>query len=177
MILTDREIQLSIDNGLILVTPNPVTTDYSATTLDLTLSNKFIKWHSLPGQPIRPGAKGYSYKQTEMRQQKIEELCYDLEPQGFVLAWTEQVIGLPITSKIAARVEGKSSIARLGIGIHVTAPTIHAGFEGPIQLELFNCGPHTIGLSAGMKICQLVFETTLGIPSSGYAGIFKNQLP
>jgi dCTP deaminase len=63
----------------------------------------------------------------------------------------------------------------LGLGIHVTAPTIHAGFRGQIQLEMFNAGPQTIILDAGMKICQLIFEQTSGTPEKGYSGVFAGQ--
>jgi dCTP deaminase len=78
-------------------------------------------------------------------------------------------------------VEGKSSLARIGLGIHVTAPTIHAGFgaereEGvPIQLEIFNLGPWTIHLTPGMRICQLIFEEVRELPSAVYRGQFQQQ--
>ena len=60
----------------------------------------------------------------------------------------------------------ESSRRRLGLGIHVTAPTIHAGFGAgqkedlgsPIQLEIFNLGPWIIRLDEGMRICQVIFE-------------------
>ena len=86
-----------------------------------------------------------------------------------------EIIELPISSKIAARVEGKSSLARLGIGIHVTAPIIHAGFKGPIQLEICNHGPFKVRLLPGMRICQLIFEQTMGTPEKGYSGQFYGQ--
>ena len=175
MILTDREIQLSIQNNLINIEPTPKEDNYSATSLDLTLGKNFIEWMELPGQPIRPHDEGYRYSQLVSRQKKIETLRYELKPQRFVLGWTEEKIELPISSKIAARIEGKSSIARLGVGVHITAPTIHAGFAGRVQLEMFNFGPNCIELDAGMKICQLIFETTLGTPSAGYQGMFLNQ--
>ncbi len=54
---------------------------------------------------------------------KVTDEGYSLAPGAFVLAWTVERIALPQTSRIAARVEGKSSLARLGLGIHVTAPT------------------------------------------------------
>lgn len=82
---------------------------------------------------------------------------------------------IPISSRLAARVEGKSSLARLGISIHVTAPVIHSGFKGNIQLEMFNFGPHHVVLEPGMWICQLVFEQTSGTPEKGYQGIFAGQ--
>jgi dCTP deaminase len=53
---------------------------------------------------------------------------FEIQPGMFSLGWTIEKIQLPHTSRIAARVEGRSSLARIGIGVHVTAPTIHAGF-------------------------------------------------
>src|SRR5258708_6917479 len=93
------------------------------------------------------------------------------------LGWTEENVELPIEARLAARVEGKSSLARLGIGIHITAPTIHAGFKGPIQLEICNHGPLKVKLTPGMPVCQLIFEQTLGTPEKGYKGQFYAQSP
>ncbi len=98
-----------------------------------------------------------------------------INPQAFVLGWTQQNVELPIEARLAARVEGKSSLARLGIGIHITAPTIHAGFKGPIQLEICNHGPFKVKLITGMPVCQLIFEQTLGTPEKGYKGQFYGQ--
>jgi dCTP deaminase len=72
-------------------------------------------------------------------------------------------------------VEGKSSLARIGLGVHVTAPTIHAGFEGLITLEIKNHGTAAIRLRPGMPICQLIFESVFGTPSVVLEGIFQNQ--
>ena len=77
--------------------------------------------------------------------------------------------------RLAARVEGKSSLGRLGLGVHITAPTIHAGFNGRIRLEIINHGSLPIRLRAGMRICQLIFEQTLGTPEKGYSGRFVGQ--
>jgi dCTP deaminase len=98
-----------------------------------------------------------------------------LVPRRLLLAWTRERLALPLTSRLAARVEGKSSLARLGVGIHITAPTIHAGFSGQIQLEVINHGPADVVLRPGMRICQLIFETTLGTPDKGYSGMFAGQ--
>jgi dCTP deaminase len=92
-------------------------------------------------------------------------------------------VKLPNYSHICARVEGKSSLARLGLGIHVTAPTIHAGFgaserEGsPLQLEIWKVGPVPVELRKGMRICQLIFEEVHGTPEKGYHGQFGVQGP
>jgi dCTP deaminase len=110
-----------------------------------------------------------------------------MEPGMFLLGWTVEKIQLPHTSRIAARVEGKSSLARIGIGVHVTAPTIHAGFGyrkddptflgNPVQLEIWNAGPLYIRLKQGLAICQLIFEEVHGTPNKGYEGRFAVQGP
>jgi dCTP deaminase len=110
-----------------------------------------------------------------------------VRPGEFYLGWTLERLQLPHRSRIAARVEGKSSLARLGLGVHVTAPTIHAGFgydqnrpEYPgssIQLEIWNFGPVGIVLKTGMKICQLIFEAVDATPDMGYTGKFSVQGP
>jgi dCTP deaminase len=176
VILTDREIQVAIDSGQIEITPKPDAGAYSSTSLDLTLSDPAEIWNSLPGQPIRPGAKGYNYDQLIIRKKKISSLHnYTLMPHDFVLAWTIETVHLPVRSRFAARVEGKSGLARLGLVVHLTAPTIHAGYKGQVQLEMINFGPNEIILDVGMPICQLIFEMTLGTPMKGYSGQFLGQ--
>jgi dCTP deaminase len=110
-----------------------------------------------------------------------------IAPGQFYLGWTQERIQLPHRSRIAARVEGKSSLARLGLGVHVTAPTIHAGFGfsdldpsfvgSPIQLEIWNTGPLPVILRPGLRICQLIFEWVDGTPEQGYSGQFSFQGP
>ena len=96
-------------------------------------------------------------------------------PNDFVLAWTAETVYLPVTSRFAARVEGKSGLARLGLVVHLTAPTIHAGYKGQIQLEMINFGPNEIILDVGMPICQLIFEMSLGTPVKSYSGQFFGE--
>ncbi len=176
MILTDREIIIALDNGQIIVKPRPdLELALSFTTLDLTLSDVFSTWNAIGGVTLHPGAADFSFRQLHSLQKKLQLSSYTLQPRSFVLAWTHEKITLPSKSRIAARVEGKSSLARLGVGIHVTAPVIHSEFSGNIQLEVFNLGPHTIALDAGMRICQLVFEQTYGTPAKGYDGLFAGQ--
>jgi dCTP deaminase len=108
-------------------------------------------------------------------QNTIPEDGYILNNGKLVLGWTVETIKLPLNARLAARVEGKSSLARFGLGIHITAPTIHAGFRGRIRLEIFNNNIVPIRLRAGMRICQLIFELTLGTPDKGYQGQFLGQ--
>jgi dCTP deaminase len=101
---------------------------------------------------------------------------YPLDPGILILGWTREFLDLK-QSRLAARVEGKSSLARLGLSIHLTAPIIHAGFQGRIRLEIVNHGHHPIILRPDMRICQLIFEQTFGTPDKDYEWQFVGQLP
>ena len=95
---------------------------------------------------------------------------------GFLLATTLEKIRLPIASCLAARVEGKSGFARLGLAVHITAPTVHAGFEGPIVLEIKNLGPFILTLEPGKtRICQMIFELVSSQPSGPLLSSFQKQ--
>src|SRR5436190_851914 len=114
MILTDREIQLAMENGQIEITPEPDDEAYSSTSLDFTLSEPGELRNVLPGQPIRPGAAGYNYGQLTARKTRITSLHnHTIHQTEFILAWTRETIYLPVSSRIAARIEGKSGLARL----------------------------------------------------------------
>lgn len=183
MVLTDREIQSAIDSGQIIITPVPRDpAAYSSTSLDLTLSKFLRVWRNTTvtgvDQIVCPATKGYSFNEFSKAYSDSHEIPdggYVLEPGSFVLGWTQETLELPKHARLAARVEGKSSLARLGIGIHITAPTIHAGFKGSIQLEFCNHGILRVKIIPGMPVCQLIFEQTLGTPDQGYKGQFFDQ--
>jgi dCTP deaminase len=181
VILTDREIRIAIENKAISIEPTPKSNAYSSTSVDLTLdSNIRIFKQQIPGLDtiIRPSSPGYNFTMAIAQLTEAVEIPssgFNLEPRSLILAWTKERLNLFNQSRIAARVEGKSSLARIGLAVHITAPTIHAGFQGLIQLEVINHGPLPICLSPGMRICQLIFEQTLGVPESGYVGQFQGQ--
>ena len=184
MVLTDREIQIAIENKQILIEPHPNEVAYSSTSLDLALSKFFQEWKnpSVKGvEPVivSPATDGYKIGDLVKEFSETKDVGpdgYVIEPKHFVLGWTEENIELPVWSHLAARVEGKSSLARLGIGIHITAPTIHAGFKGQIQLEICNHGLFKVRLIPGMPVCQLIFEQTFGTCDKGYSGQFYGQV-
>lgn len=88
--------------------------------------------------------------------EKYEFKVFSLYPGKFYLFSTLEKVYIP--EDLAARVEGKSSLARLGLEVHRTAGYVDPGFRGHITLELSNVGPLVIRLEAGMKIAQLVFH-------------------
>jgi dCTP deaminase len=192
MLLSDREILAALERGAVRITPLPDVRFLSSSALDLSLGGEIRVWQTSSGSPevVRPGQAGFEFLEFAEQRTRALEIPpdgFDLPPRGFVLGWTRELVQFPHRSRIAARVEGKSTLARLGLGIHVTAPTIHAGFGydprdpekvgNPIQLEIFNIGTFAIRLEKGMAICQLIFEEVHGTPQKGYAGMFAGQGP
>lgn len=181
MILTDREIQIALEHGSILIDPPPDERAYSSTSVDLTLDSSLSIFKESPSgieTAVDPGALNFNHEKALaalLSPITIGDDGYLFAPNRLVLAWTREYIELKAHARLAARVEGKSSLARLGIAVHITAPTIHAGFEGQIRLEMYNHGKVPLRLRAGMRICQLIFEQTLGVPVQGYKGRFSGQ--
>ena len=180
MILTDREIQIALQKDQIKIEPNPAVENYSSTSVDLTLDSHINEFkEDLTNDEgiettIDPGHKNFVAERTLAKittPVTIGEQGYLLVPRKLILCWTRERVELPIPARLAARVEGKSSLARLGLGVHVTAPTIHSGFANPIRLEVLNHGHAPIRLRTGMRICQLIFETTLGTAQKGFKAI------
>lgn len=86
-----------------------------------------------------------------------EELSFLLRPGELVLGITEEYFKVP--DDLAAKIEGKSSLGRIGLVIHSTAGWIDPGFQGVITLELGNLSKNIIKLTPGMKIGQICFMT------------------
>jgi len=78
-----------------------------------------------------------------------------ISPGQFILGHSMEYLKLP--PKIAGQVEGRSSFARLGLQIHMTASFIDPGFEGVLTFEIYNAGPNPIKLYPGLRIAQLRF--------------------
>ncbi len=196
MILSDREVRAAVQRQFIGVTPCPPASDkrWASTTLDLTLAAEVRPWGPQGGSgahviidPSDPEFNSNELIRQLTQPQSCEGEGYVIQPGALVLGWTVEKIKLPNASRIAGRVEGKSSLARIGIGIHVTAPTIHPGFgeklDDPaflgseIRLEIWNISPLKIRLKKGMPICQIIFEEVHGVPEGRYAGQFAIQGP
>lgn len=92
--------------------------------------------------------------------------------RGFSLSCTKECISLG--PGVAAQVGGKSSLARLGIEVHLTAGFCDPGFTGQITLEMINNGPDDVLLTAGMPIAQLVFYRLSEPADPPYQGRYQN---
>jgi len=152
MILVDWQIHDRIERGYISIKPfDPKL--IQPNSLDIRLGNHFV-WYEEGDEIIDPYQKESVLAKTK---DQISESIV-LTPGKFVLAETLEVISLP--DNIVASIEGKSSIARLGIELHQTGGWIDAGFQGSITLEMCNVNQRPVRIYAGMAIGQLVFYTT-----------------
>lgn len=190
MILCDKEIREAISGGEIVIFPTPELTQYGPSSLDLMLGEevKQLKTVSELSQQEPRGVQrpvDVDLANVEIRDlvtryskdiTKREDGSFILEPQKFILGVTRERIELPRESKIAARVEGRSTLARLGLVVHFTAPTIHASFRGHIVLEMCNFGPYNLVLAPGkLYICQLVFERVGKVPDADLKSASQDQ--
>jgi dCTP deaminase len=179
VILSDVEIKAALKAGQITIDPAPSEEQFTTSALDLLLGDEFREWKS-PEELNREEPSGVSremlidpekVKLTELLDRYAKRLALEpdgsfiLRPQKFVLGVTREYVELKRRSKIAARCEGRSTLARLGLVVHLTAPTIHAGFPGKIVLEMINFGPYPLKLVPGkLAVCQLIFERLGRLP-------------
>lgn len=92
------------------------------------------------------------------KQQISEDKPFIIQPQQFVLGHTEEI--LSVSTKLGFIIEGRSTLARLGISVEQSATIVDPGhYERPITLEIFNCGPSPVTLYRGMSVAKgLVFK-------------------
>lgn len=133
-------------------------------SIDLLLGPEFVVFIELPNfyNVVDPEVEHIKHKRIRVK--KGLEFC--LEPNEFVLASTHETVTLP--NMLAGRVEGKSSLGRLGLLTHITAGFIDPGFHGQITLELKNVSNSTIVLYPGMRIAQLCLFKMIEPPEKPY---------
>ena len=149
MLLSDRDIRAEIAANRVGVEPFEEAM-IQPSSVDVRLDKFFRVFENHKYSVIDP-----STEQAELTREVIAEgdEPFILHPGEFVLASTYEVITLP--NDIAGRLEGKSSLGRLGLLTHSTAGFIDPGFSGHITLELSNVANLPVKLFPGMKIGQL----------------------
>jgi len=157
MLLSDRDIKKYIKAGKIKISPAPNFKDQlGPCSIDLRLGKVFK-----------------SFKRTEIpfidlkNEFPIEKIMSEfkpapgkpliMQPGDFIITTTEETIEVP--PDLAARIDGRSSLARLGIVIHITAARFDPGWKGKAVMELGNLGTLPVALYPGMRICAITFET------------------
>ena len=156
MILSDRDIKAALKKKEIIVNPKPnLKEQLRSSSLDLRLGYTFRFFKHRKQAFVDPFDKSTTEGMTEEITISKKE-PYVIHPNEFVLASTLEWVEWG--DALAARVEGRSSLGRLGLVIHSTAGHIDAGWRGAITLELRNIGMAPILLYPKMRICQLIFE-------------------
>jgi len=150
-VLSDRDIRAAIDAGRVVIRPyDPA--DLQPSSIDLHLDRSFRVFRN----------NRYAFIDVRQPQPDLTELLriendeqFILHPGEFVLGQTLEWVELP--DDLVARIEGKSSMGRLGLLIHSTAGYVDPGWRGNLTLELSNVANLPIALYFGMKIGQISF--------------------
>jgi len=188
MILSDDGFKTALERGLLEITPAPIDTQYTTSAVDLHLGDEFNVWDEsklllkgfepvldLAEQSFNETAKAFLVSLKKEADGSVIFPPYKKHP-WHMLAITRERVHLKRESKLAARVEGRSSLARIGIVVHLTAPTIHAGFGGKITLEMINFSPFYLKMVPNKTpICQLIVEMLASDPTIDINTKFQGQ--
>jgi dCTP deaminase len=150
-VLSDRDIRSALEGGVIRIEPYDAE-DLQPSSVDLHLDRSFRVFRN----------NRYPYIDVRAPQPDLTELLtvaddeqFILHPGEFVLGQTLEWVELP--NDLVARLEGKSSLGRLGLLIHSTAGYVDPGWKGNLTLELSNVANLPIALYHGMRIGQISF--------------------
>ena len=189
MILSNEGIRQAITSGFLEITPEPDEDQYTTSAVDLILGDDFRVWDTtkllnVPGvrvelnlaeQQFQKTAQAYLVRRETEADGSIVFPPYSVSP-GHMLAITRERVHLKLGARVAARVEGRSSLARIGLVVHLTAPTIHAGFNGRIALEMINFSPFYLRMVPNQtRICQLIIERLETDPQGDIVTGFQGQ--
>lgn len=156
MVLSDKDIKSYLKSGKIKITPLPdLKTALGSCSVDLRLGRSFRVFEHSRFAYIDPHDKRLSDEITKLVEVKEKE-PFILQPADFVLATTIESFTLP--DYLLARLEGRSSLGRLGIVVHSTASIFEPGWQGKVVMELGNLGRMPVALYPGMRVCALTFE-------------------
>lgn len=156
MILSDRHIKTALADGRITIRPTiDPAVQLGACSVDLRLGNTFqvFDYSRHPYIDLRSDTPIRDYMRTV---EIADDQPFIIQPRGFVLAATLE--WLELADDIAGRLEGRSSLARLGIVVHSTAALFEPGWRGCVVLELGNLGLMPVALYSGLRICAMTFE-------------------
>ena len=174
VLLSDKDIKAEIESGRVGIDPYEPTM-VQPSSIDVRLDRFFRVFENHRYPHIDP-----SVEQSDLTREveAIGDEPFVLHPGEFVLGSTYEVVTLP--NNVAARLEGKSSLGRLGLLTHSTAGFIDPGFSGHVTLELANVATLPILLYPGMKIGQVCFfqmtsEAEHPYGSSVYGSRYQGQ--
>lgn len=182
MKLSDKDIIQHLKVGKIAITPQPDASKIKGISVDLRLDNRFRVFndHTAPYIDLSgPKDEVQQIMNTVMGEEILipEDKAFFLHPGELALAATFESVTIP--DDLVGWLDGRSSLARLGLMVHVTAHRIDPGWHGQIVLEIFNSGKLPLALRPGMDICAINFETLSSAVAKPYNkradAKYKNQ--
>ncbi|WP_032091821.1 MULTISPECIES: dCTP deaminase [Pasteurellaceae] len=182
MRLCDTDIERYLDDGIISLTPRPSNDKINGATIDVRLGNSFrvFREHTAPYIDLSGQKEEVTAQLNAVMSEEIviaDGEAFFLHPGELALATTLEAVKLP--DNIIGWLDGRSSLARLGLMVHVTAHRIDPGWEGKIVLEFFNSGKLPLALRPNMVIGALSFEVLSGNAARPYNrrrdAKYKNQ--
>jgi dCTP deaminase len=173
VVLSDRDIRAHIEAGKIRIDPPiDLETQLGSCSIDFRLGHKFrVFEHSrLACIDLR---KGINVDEFMREVEVAPEESFTLHPGQLVLGMT--IESLELSADLLARLEGRSSLGRLGIIVHGTASVFDPGWVGIATLELGNVGTLPVALYPGMRICSFTFEELSSPAEVPYAAKKTNK--
>lgn len=149
MILSDRDLKAIIASGELTFRPKLAADQIGPASIDLRLGNTFLVFR--PGRYVELDPKK-ALPADYMERIVLRDRPFILHPGNFVLASTREYLNVP--DSYVVHVEGKSTLARMGILIH-TAGFVDPGYEGTLTLEVSNHADLPVLLHPGMYVCQI----------------------
>lgn len=162
MRLSDKSIIEALNSGSIVIEPRPMDDAITGVTADLRLGNRFrvFSSHTTPYIDLSGSRDEMNKAVDKVMSDEVVidgDEAFFLHPGELALGVTLESITLP--DDIVGWLDGRSSLARLGLLVHVTAHRIDPGWSGNIVLEFYNAGKLPLALRAGMAIGAISFET------------------
>ncbi len=171
MVLSDRSIRSHLSSGKLVIDPMG-DSQIQPASVDLRLGSKFKVRHNNPRyldiDPFDLSSYEDKFADVDVAVDAPFRGAIRLPPRQFMLGVTKERVKLP--DILSAYVDGKSSLGRLGLLVHITAGNIDPGFDGHITLEILNVSGHAIILTAGMKCCQIRFHSLTTAADCPYNG-------
>ncbi|MBN3036877.1 MAG: dCTP deaminase [Candidatus Diapherotrites archaeon] len=168
-VLSDKAIKAFMKSGDIRVKPFKPS-QVGPGSVDLHLGDEF-RVFSREGYTLHANEKTDYKKHSKLIRVKRGQSLL-VQPGELVHGITKE--SLELSPRVCGWLEGRSSLARLGLAIHVTAGFVQPGAKGQQVLEISNLSKSPIALYPGTRVCQIVFEDML-MPSGGYRGRFYGQ--
>ena len=171
MRLCDSDIIAALNEGRIRILPRPDDRVISGVSVDLRLGHRFRVYssHTIPFIDLSGSREQVNQAVEKVMGDEIlieGDATFVLHPGELALGITLESITLP--DDLVGWLDGRSSLARLGLMVHVTAHRIDPGWSGNIVLEFFNSGKLPLALRPGMAIGAMSFETLTGPAQRSY---------